>query len=141
MSLVYWDTMLFVYLIENKSPFGESVTSVRRRMIERGDRLCTGALTIGELLTGPYLTGDIGLAAIYKAALRPPLVHIIDFDANAAEHYARIRTDKFIGRADAMQLACAATARVDLFLTNDERLNRKVIRGIQFIAGLDNPVL
>ncbi len=39
--------------------------------------------------------------------------------------------------ADAIQLACAAQAGVDLFLTNDRWLVGKVIPGIQFVVGLE----
>jgi predicted nucleic acid-binding protein len=66
---------------------------------------------------------------------------MIDFDAKAADQYARICADRGIARADAMHLACAAAANVDLFLTNDHRLHDKIIPGIQFIGGLDVNVL
>jgi len=39
--------------------------------------------------------------------------------------------------ADAIHLACAAQAGVDVFLTNDQGLARQIVPGIQFIAGLD----
>jgi predicted nucleic acid-binding protein len=55
---------------------------------------------------------------------------------STADHFARIRADRSIASADAIQLACAAQARVDLFLTNDRRLARRTIPGIQFIADL-----
>ena len=38
---------------------------------------------------------------------------------------------------DAIQLACAAAAEVDLFITNDSRLNRRNIPGVKFISGLN----
>ncbi|HEY7838794.1 MAG TPA: hypothetical protein VIC54_09360 [Terriglobales bacterium] len=40
-------------------------------------------------------------------------------------------------RPDALHLAIAATAGVNLFLTNDRRLHRLKVPGIDFIAGLD----
>ena len=40
-----------------------------------------------------------------------------------------------------LHLACAAEARVDLFLTHDKRLAKKIIPGIQFIATLDTDIL
>ena len=48
----------------------------------------------------------------------------------------RIRADRSIASADAIQLACAAQAQVDLFLANDRRLAGKTIPGLQFIANL-----
>jgi len=136
MSLIFWDTHLFVYWMEEHARFGEKVGWIRRRMLERGDQLCTSALTIGELLAGPYARKQDELIDRYKAALAPPHVEILPFTSETADEYARIRIDRTIAPADAMQLACAAQARVDLFLTNDRRLCGKTVPGIQFIADL-----
>lgn len=141
MSLIFWDTMIFVYLMEDNAKFAPRVRKLREHMIKRGDQLCTGALTLGEILVGPYESRDQPLVSRYKALLRRPIVEVLDFTAEAADHYARIRADRGISRGDAMQLACAASANVDLFLTNDHRLQSKVIPGIQFIGGLDVNVL
>jgi predicted nucleic acid-binding protein len=37
---------------------------------------------------------------------------------------------------DAIQLACAAQVGVDLFITNDDRLSRITIPGIEFLVPL-----
>ena len=136
MSLVFWDTMLFIYLVEENPAFGRRVVKLRRRMLERGDRLCTSAMTHGEVLAIPYSQGDLGLAERYKAILSRPQIETIPFTEETAEHFARIREDRTIRHPDAIQLSCAAQARVDLFLTHDRRLARKTIPGIQFIADL-----
>ncbi len=137
MSLVFFDTNLFVYWLEDHPKFAPQVQRVRERMLERKDRLCTSALTVGELLTGPYVSKNAGLASRYKDLLRPPLLSILPFTGETADAYARIRAQWTVHPADAVQLACAAEAQVDLFLTNDERLRRIRVEGIQFIAGLD----
>jgi predicted nucleic acid-binding protein len=141
MSLIFWDTNLFVYWMEDHPKFSDIVGRIRRRMLERGDQLCTSALTIGELLAGPYSRKQEKLAQRYKAALAPPHVEILPFAGETAERYARIRCDRTISAADAVQLACAAQAGVDLFLTNDRRLGRKIIPGIQFIADMETDLL
>ena len=136
MSLIFWDSMIFVYWIEQHPHFTSRVDSIRQRMWERKDQLWTSTLTLGELLSGPHAKGDLELARRYKELLARPLVQTVPFTEEAAEHFARIRADRSIAPADAIQLACAAQARVDLFLTNDRRLARKTIPGIQFIADL-----
>ena len=136
MSLIFWDSMIFVYWIEQHPHFAGRVDSIRQRMWERKDQLWTSTLTLGEVLSGPYAKGDLELARRYKELLARPLVQTVPFTEEAAEHFARIRADRSIAPADAIQLACAAQARVDLFLTNDRRLARKTIPGIQFIADL-----
>lgn len=50
--------------------------------------------------------------------------------------YARIRSDRSIKPPDAIQLACASAAEVDLFITNDDRLSQKSVPGIQFLSSL-----
>ncbi len=137
MSLVFWDTNLFVYWMEDHPQFSEKVRWIRTRMLERKDRICTSALSVGEVLAGPYVRQDERLAQRYRSVLAPPHLQILAFTTETADHYARIRVDRTISPADAIQLACAAEARVDLFLTNDRRLSRKIIPGIQFIAGLE----
>ena len=136
MSLIFWDSMLFVYLIEDQKEFCGRVIEIRERMLTRKDRLCTSAFTLGELLAAPYSRNDLRLATVYRNALSQPQVETIPFTDETAEHFARIRADRSISPADAIQLACAAQAGVDLFLTNDRRLARKAVRGIQFIADL-----
>jgi len=135
-SLIFWDTMIFVYWTEQHPEFGKRVDNIRQRMWDRKDQLSTSTLTIGELLSAPYAKGDLELARRYKELLTRPFVQTIPFTEETAEHFARIRVDRSIASADAIQLACAAQARVDLFLTNDRRLARKTVPGIQFIADL-----
>ena len=52
MSLVYWDTMLFIYWLEAHPKHGSQVQRVHRQMSQRGDELCTSVFTMGEILTG-----------------------------------------------------------------------------------------
>jgi uncharacterized protein len=133
---IFWDTNLFIYLVEANPQFGPAVKDLRRRMLQRNDRLFTSTLTVGEVLVKPVATGNRALAAQYRSFFTAPQVSVAAFDLGAAEAYASIRNDRTIGPADAIQLACAAAAEVDLFITNDSRLNRKNVPGIKFISSL-----
>lgn len=137
MAKIFWDTNLFIYLFEEHPVFAERVTELRRRMLARGDLLYTSSLSVGEILVKPFEAGEADLANRYLWFFSRPAIHVIPFDLKAAPLYAEIRQDRGIARPDAMQLACAARAGVDLFLTNDERLSRKVVKGISFICGLE----
>jgi len=66
---------------------------------------------------------------------------VLPFDERVALKFAEIRQDRSIRAPDAIQLACASAAGTDLFITNDDRLSRKNIRGIQFIQSLDKATL
>jgi predicted nucleic acid-binding protein len=135
---VFWDTNLFVYLFEG-GPFATRVSELRARMVERGDQLVTSALTLGELLVKPRERGEAALRD-HETTMRQIAV-ILPFDAACAGHYATIRGDRVVKAPDAIQLACAATAGVDLFITNDDRLSRRHVPGIKFITSLDRAYL
>lgn len=135
MSRIFWDTNLFVYLLEDKGEASERVSVLRERMIERRDELVTSTLTLGEVLVKPLEVGDEKLVSLYEQAIAGTAI-VVPFDGAAARHFAAIRRDRSIRPPDAIQLACASVARVDLFLTNDERLSRKIVPGIHFIQSL-----
>ena len=137
MSRIYWDTMLFVYLLELHPEFEPRVQHIAKTMAQREDTLVTSVFTIGEVLTGPYKKGAREAAVKIKAILGPPAVEVLPFAADTAERYAQIRSAYRVKPADAIHLASAAIAGVNLFLTNDHRLSKCVIPGIDFIAGLD----
>jgi len=133
---IFWDTNLFIYLLEGSPSFGAVVKDLRRRMLQRNDRLFTSTVTVGEILVKPLSTGDKMLANRYRAFFAGTQITVSAFDLDAAEAYAAIRQDRGIHPADAIQLACAAAAEIDLFITNDGRLSRKNVPGIKFISGL-----
>lgn len=135
-SRIFWDTNLFIYLFENHGPRSRHVAALRERMLERNDQLCTSTLTLGEVLVKPLEREDEGLRRKYEEGLSRTAV-LIPFDREAARIYATIRRDRNIRAPDAVQLACAAQARVDLFVTNDDRLIRCRVPGIQFISSLE----
>ena len=140
MSRIFWDTNLFVYLIEDRGERAEQVAALRRRMIEREDRLLTSALTLGEVLVKPMETGDTDLMRRYEQMIELS-AKVVPFDLRAAPKFAEIRRDRSIRAPDAIQLACASAASTDLFITNDERLSKKNIRGIHFIQPLEKAML
>jgi predicted nucleic acid-binding protein len=135
MSRVFWDTNLFIYLFEGAGEPSLQVVTIRQRMLERGDQLFTSTLTLGEILVKPAEAGDDALKRRYEETLAT-VATLIPFSREASRMYAEIRRDRTIRPPDAIQLACAAQARVDLFLTNDDRLTRKTVPGVQFIQAL-----
>ena len=140
MSRIFWDTNLFIYLFEGSGSQAERVKNLRRSMSLRGDQLLTSTLTLGEVLVKPTERGDDELARKYEEAITGAAL-VLPFDSKAAKLYAALRTDRSLRAPDAIQLACAAATRVDLFVTNDERLWRKQVEGIQFIVSLERAPL
>lgn len=136
MSRIFWDTNLFIYLFEGSSVFTKQVLTLRKRMLARRDQLLTSAITLGEILVKPMEKGDSAAVAYYQKLI-PTTAVLIPFEEKAAVVYARLRTDRSLRPPDAIQLACAAIARVDLFVTNNARLQTRQVDGIQFIVPLD----
>ncbi len=137
MSRIFWDTNLFVYLFEDHGIHSKHVKALLQKMDERGDELLTSALTIGEVLAGPMGQGDLDSCNRYENAIRSNGI-VISFDVAAARNFAKLRARASgIRPPDAIQLACAATAKVDLFLTNDKRLHNLRVDGIHFITSVD----
>jgi len=136
MRRIFFDTNLFIYMFEGQEPYRSRMIQIRRRMLERGDRLVTSAMTLGEVLVRPTKLAQTSLIEQYDHAIRSTS-EIIAFDAQIAWRYASLRATHTLRSADAIQLACAAQFGVDLFVTNDKDLHTLDVPGIGFIAPLD----
>jgi predicted nucleic acid-binding protein len=136
MSRIFWDTNLFIYLLEPNERFSPLTKELRIKMLKRGDQLFTSAITLGEILIKPLQAGDADRCRKYEKAITSAAT-LISFDIKAARHYASIKSSRSVQPPDAVQLSCAASAGVDLFITNDDRLQNKQVPGIQFIVPLD----
>jgi predicted nucleic acid-binding protein len=139
-SRIFWDSNLFIYLLESHGSQFELVKSLRKAMLVRGDQLLTSTLTLGEVLVKPLERHDEELAKKYTDAITAASI-TIDFDVRAARIYAGLRSNRSLRAPDAIQLACAAAAGVDLFITNDARLHAVQVEGIHFIVPLSRAPL
>jgi predicted nucleic acid-binding protein len=131
---VFWDTNLFIYYLEEYGELSLRVFELHARMIARGARLVTSAFGLGELLVKPA-RDDPAMASRYREIVLSR-AEICDFGLAAADRYARIRAMGTIKAPDAIQLACAAAARVDLFVTNDDRLSRMIVPDVPIVTSL-----
>ena len=138
MSLVYWNSMLFVYWLESHPEYGPRVDSILSSIRQRGDTLVTGYLALGETLTMPIRMGDAALAGAIERFFDSGRVGVLPFDRGATAQYARLRAAYRIAPADAIHLATAASTGVDIFVTNDLTLQKLQIPGLRFIVGLNS---
>jgi uncharacterized protein len=137
MSVIFWDSMLFIYWFEQHPEHGKRIGQIYRRMRQRGDSLATSALNYGEVLVGSSGSHDQAALARMKDFFREE-VQVLPFNASAVESFVHIRRNMRLKVPDAINLACAASAGVDVFITHDKQLAGKVIPGIQFIVPLYN---
>lgn len=136
MRSIFWDTNLYIYLLEDFGLLSDQVACLSDQMMARGDVLYTSAMTLGEVLVKPLKLEDFALCREYEEALKATSV-IVPFDVEAARHYSRIRQNRGVKAPDAIQLSCAAAAKIDLFITNDNRLQSLHVPGIRFITPID----
>lgn len=142
MSRVYWDSMLFIYLLEGNPEFAPHVKSILSEMKRRGDALCTSVFTLGEVLTGPRKYGhpdDVNRTRQFF--LNSGRVELLPFSATTSDRYSVVRAATTVASADAIHLATASEYGVELFITHDRKLHKLSIPGIHFITGLDTKFL
>jgi len=136
MSRIFWDTNLFVYLLEENPEFSPVVAHLKRRMTVRGDELVTSAMTLGEVQVKPLEKRDPAAAGRFRNIIRQTCT-VLPFDVAAADIYAELRATSSVKSPDAIQLSCAAAAGVELFITNDKNLHKLTVPGIHFVTSLD----
>ena len=141
MSRIFWDTNIFIYLMEGSGEHHNLAQKLLDRMFARRDELITSTMTLGELLVKPLEANMPLLAQRYEALLGSRGVSVVSFDRDAARIYAKLRLDRTIRPPDAIQLACAAVAETNLFVTNDARLSQKTVSGIDFVLPLEKVFL
>jgi uncharacterized protein len=137
---IYWDTMLFVYLLESNPVYVNAVLKIQEEHERRNDTLVTSIFTIGETLIGPRKLGDLKSIASVRAFFTSGSIKILPFDLETTERFSEIRAANNVTQADAIHLASASIADVDLYLTNDKNLLRLNIPGIKFFADLSGRI-
>jgi predicted nucleic acid-binding protein len=141
MSRTFWDTMLFIYLLEDNPEFSARVRQLLARARRRGDSLYTSYLVLGEIMAGADKSPKPQNAQSVREIIREMGFTCLPFDEGAVAPFSRLRSKERLKIADAIHLACAASAGIDLFLTGDRQLTKLDIPGIQFIAEFNTPIL
>jgi predicted nucleic acid-binding protein len=136
---VFWDSMLFIYLLEGHRKYAPRVRTLLERSYQRNDLLLTSYLALAEMLVGASAsTADTVLSTVEEMGFS-----FIQFDRECVEPFRSLRAKHGLRGPDAMHLACAAAAGTDLLLTGDEQLLKKGLHlpGIHFIASFENAPL
>lgn len=141
MSRVFWDAMLLVYLLENHKTYFPRITSLLARCYQRNDVLLTSYLALAEVLVG--MPQGSPAAKTLLTTIEEMGFTFVEFNGDAVEPFRVLRSQFRLKASDAMHLACAASARTDLFLTGDKELLRKNLHvpGVQFVADFENAPL
>ncbi len=116
----FWDSNLFIYLWED-SPESVVAKEFAEWIARSNHKVVTSTLTLGEILVHPFRLGNEMRVNAYERAFSK--LELISFTASAARDFARLRAQNpSLRPPDAIQIACAALAEADFFVTNDSRL-------------------
>ena len=140
MSRIFWDSMLFIYLLEGHPIFSPRVQHLLERAYRRGDTLYTSYLALGEVMAGAEKSLLPQKALSMRKTLDEMGFSYLPFDNGAVAPFSRLRAKQKLKIADSIHLACAASAGIDLFFTGDEQLTKLDVPGIQFIADFNKPL-
>jgi predicted nucleic acid-binding protein len=130
--------MLLVYVLEGNPVYRRRVDELLARSRRRGDALFTSYLAAGELAAGTEKISPQKANTILKI-LEEMGFSFLPFDKGSVTPFSRLRAGKKVTSADAIHLACAASAGIDLFLTGGNQLTKLDVPGIQFIADFTSP--
>jgi predicted nucleic acid-binding protein len=141
MSRIYWDSMLFIYLLEDHPTYSARAEHLLTRAYERGDALYTSYLALGEIMAGAAKSSDPAKTLAVRSTLDEIGFFYLPFNEDAVTPFSRLRSQSRLKVADAIHLACAASAGIDLFLTGDQQLVGLHVPGVQFIADFNTQIL
>jgi len=140
MSRIFFDSMLFAYVVDNHPIYAPRVKEILKRCSNRHDALFTSFLALGEVLAGTEQSPDPEKRIAVQETLSGLGFTFLPFDAGAVAPFSILRARTKVRAPDAIHLACAASAGMDLFLTGDKYLVKLDVPGIQFIADFTSSV-
>jgi len=138
---IFWDSMLLVYLLEGNPRYSKRVEEILISSYTRNDHLFTSFLGLGEVMAGAAKSPRPSAPDEIRSKLDDAGFSYLEFGNSAVQTFAHLRAVTKVKSADSINLACAAAAKVDLFLTGDKQLIKLHVPGIQFIADFDTPIL
>lgn len=129
--------MIHAYWLEDHGQLSDRVEKIHRRMLKSGDMLCSSIFVLSELLVGPMKDNNLAAAESIEQFFDSDAMTMLPYARQAVGLFAELRARHRVKALDALHLAIAASAGVDLFLTHDRRLHQLIVPGLPFIASLD----
>jgi predicted nucleic acid-binding protein len=129
--------MIHAYWFEDNDALSIRVQQIHDTMQQRGDQLCSSLFVLSELLVGPIKEHNLAAADAIEQFFDSDAVSMIPYARQSVRTFAELRANHGVKSLDAMHLAIAASAGVDLFLTHDRRLHKLILPGLPFIASLE----
>jgi uncharacterized protein len=119
MGLIYLDSCICIYAVEQASVFHDQVISALKANSEK--QFAISPLVIAECLVGPLKSGNSFVAQDYEALFAR--LTVLDLNEAVFRQAAQIRERNQLKMPDALHLACAQFHGCDALWTNNDRLN------------------
>jgi predicted nucleic acid-binding protein len=120
-ALLLLDSAPIIYMLEG-NPLANRFRPIFESHAEGNLRFAISAITIAEVITGPFQNGDEALARRYRAVLES--WQVVPLDAGIAETTARLRATTRLKLADAVQAASALAINAAALVTHDRDFSR-----------------
>ena len=117
----YLDAAPIIYLIEQSQPFA---TAVRSKLAVQGIIPITSELARLECRVKPMRDGNQALLQDFDDYFANTIAEIFPLTRDVVDLATEIRAQYNFKTPDALYLAAAVISNCDVFLTNDQRLNR-----------------
>jgi predicted nucleic acid-binding protein len=114
------DTNFFIYYFQKHPRFGPIVKNALNLFSEHQTILTTSILTMTELLS--FKTSGMLLERLEKEIMLMANLQLTEVNNEIAKEAARIRKNFGFSLVDAIQLATAVENNVEIFITNDKKL-------------------
>lgn len=111
------DTAPFIYVLEAHPEFADQFVGLFEAADAGQVQLALSAITLAEVLTGPFKAGQTALAKRYEKALMRYTV--VPVSAQIAALAAQLRAQYRLRLPDAIQLATALDIGASAFVTDD----------------------
>ncbi len=114
------DTAVLIYHLEDISPYAELTTHLLSLVAVPDVQLVLSVITVGEVLAGPWKTGDGDRARRLETALKAlPGVAFAGVNMETAVKTAELRGRAKLPLPDALIVASAAQGGATVIVTND----------------------
>ena len=130
---VYFDTNVFIYLVEGYPAFQTSLNEIREAILHQEAEIFTSELTLCEVLVIPFRLNNTEIVNIYRQLIEES--GAFNLLPTKRETYIRaslIRAQMGLKMADAIHMATAVECGCEVFVSNDAGL--KVPKGMALVG-------
>lgn len=117
-GMIYLDSCLVIYAVENDPLFGKPVRDLMTRFAQH--QFAISPLVKLECLVKPMKSGDVALQRYFESALSQ--LKLLELSDSVFVLAAQLRARFGLKTPDALHLACAQHHECTALWTNDERL-------------------